>query len=95
MKPNWWRQAPNAPPCAATGRGAMRVLVACEFSGTVRDAFEQRGHFARSVDLLPTEKIDTPVRSRAELEEYALYLRLKAKFAQQHTEFPRLPDGAK
>lgn len=33
----------------------MRVLVACEFSGTVRDAFLARGHDAVSVDLLPTE----------------------------------------
>jgi hypothetical protein len=34
----------------------MRVLVACEFSGTVRNAFEQRGHSAWSCDLLPSEK---------------------------------------
>lgn len=34
----------------------MRVLVACEFSGTVRDAFRERGHDAVSCDLLPTEK---------------------------------------
>lgn len=34
----------------------MRVLVACEFSGTVRDAFIARGHDAMSCDLLPTEK---------------------------------------
>lgn len=34
----------------------MRVLVACEFSGTVRDAFISRGHEAMSCDLLPTEK---------------------------------------
>jgi site-specific DNA-cytosine methylase len=34
----------------------MRVLVACEFSGTVRDAFIARGHDALSCDLLPTEK---------------------------------------
>ena len=34
----------------------MRVLVACEFSGTVRDAFAVRGHDAWSCDLLPTEK---------------------------------------
>lgn len=34
----------------------MRVLVACEFSGTVRDAFAQRGHDAWSCDVLPTEK---------------------------------------
>ena len=33
----------------------MRVLVACEFSGTVRDAFIARGHDAISCDLLPTE----------------------------------------
>jgi site-specific DNA-cytosine methylase len=34
---------------------AMRVLVACEFSGIVREAFNQRGHRATSADLLPTE----------------------------------------
>lgn len=33
----------------------MNVLVACEFSGVVRDAFAARGHFAVSCDLLPTE----------------------------------------
>jgi len=33
----------------------MRVLIACEFSGTVRDAFRDRGHDAMSCDLLPTE----------------------------------------
>lgn len=35
---------------------APRVLVACEFSGTVRDAFARRGWDAWSCDLLPTEK---------------------------------------
>lgn len=34
----------------------MRVLVACEFSGIVRDAFAARGHDAWSCDLLPSEK---------------------------------------
>jgi hypothetical protein len=34
----------------------LRVLVACEFSGTVRDAFLARGHDAWSCDLLPDEK---------------------------------------
>lgn len=34
----------------------MRILVACEFSGTVRDAFAARGHDAWSCDLLPSEK---------------------------------------
>ncbi len=34
----------------------MRVLVACEFSGIVRDAFIAAGHDAVSCDLLPTER---------------------------------------
>lgn len=33
----------------------MRVLVACEYSGAVRDAFRKRGHDAMSCDLLPTD----------------------------------------
>lgn len=33
----------------------MKVLVACEFSGAVRDAFIDRGHDAWSCDLLPSE----------------------------------------
>lgn len=33
----------------------MKVLVACEYSGTVRDAFIRRGHDAISCDILPTE----------------------------------------
>ena len=32
----------------------MKVLVACEFSGIVRDAFIKRGHDAVSCDILPT-----------------------------------------
>lgn len=34
----------------------MRVLVACEFSGVVRDAFGRRGHDAWSCDLLESER---------------------------------------
>lgn len=34
----------------------MRVLIACEYSGRVRDAFLARGHDAMSCDLLPTER---------------------------------------
>lgn len=34
----------------------MKILVACEFSGTVRDAFLARGHDAWSCDLLPDER---------------------------------------
>lgn len=33
----------------------MKVLVACEFSGIVREAFRKRGHDAWSCDLLPAE----------------------------------------
>lgn len=33
----------------------MRVLVACEYSATVRDAFRRLGHDAWSCDILPTE----------------------------------------
>jgi len=33
----------------------MRILVACEYSGTVRDAFLKAGHDAMSCDLLPTD----------------------------------------
>ena len=33
----------------------MRVLVACEFSGIVREAFKNKGHYAVSCDYLPTE----------------------------------------
>jgi len=35
----------------------MRVLIACESSGTVRDAFCRLGHDAMSCDLLPSEAI--------------------------------------
>ena len=34
----------------------MKVLVACEYSGTVRDAFIARGHDAISCDLLPSDR---------------------------------------
>ena len=33
----------------------MKVLIACEYSGTVRDAFAAKGHDAWSCDILPTE----------------------------------------
>ncbi len=38
----------------------MKVLVACEFSGIVRNAFALRGHEVVSCDLLPTELPMTP-----------------------------------
>ena len=37
----------------------MRVLIACEYSGRVRDAFCRHGHDAMSCDLLQTE-VDGP-----------------------------------
>ncbi len=33
----------------------MKVLIACEYSGTVREAFKAKGHDAWSCDILPTE----------------------------------------
>ncbi len=33
----------------------MRILIACEFSGTVRDAFLAKGHNAYSCDIIPSE----------------------------------------
>lgn len=49
--------APSRVPAArrALGGAVMRVLVACEFSGVVRDAFRARGHDVVSCDLLPSE----------------------------------------
>jgi hypothetical protein len=46
----------------------MRVLVACEYSGRVRDAFRALGHDAWSCDILPSEAdpafhIEAPVQS--------------------------------
>ncbi len=35
---------------------SLKVLVACEFSGVVRDAFRAKGHDAISCDFLPTER---------------------------------------
>lgn len=34
----------------------MKILVACEYSGTVRDAFIRAGHDAMSCDILPTDQ---------------------------------------
>jgi len=41
----------------------MKVLVACEFSGVVRDAFARRGHDAWSCDILPTESLGNLIQS--------------------------------
>lgn len=46
----------------------MRVLVACEFSGIVREAFRKRGHDAWSCDLLPAED-DSPYHYRNDVRD--------------------------
>jgi len=50
----------------------MKVLVACEYSGVVRDAFAARGHDAWSCDILPTESPGQHYQDdiRNMLEEY-------------------------
>jgi hypothetical protein len=40
----------------------MRVLIACEFSGIVRDAFKARGYDAWSCNLLPTERLGNHIQ---------------------------------
>lgn len=49
----------------------MRVLVACEFSGIVREAFTARGHDAWSCDLLPSE-IPSPKHLQLDAREIDL-----------------------
>lgn len=50
----------------------MRILIGCEFSGIVRDAFIARGHAATSCDVLPTERpgphLQCDIREIIELE---------------------------
>lgn len=48
----------------------MRVLVACEYSGRVREAFRARGHHAVSCDLLPAED-DSPYHHQGDALELA------------------------
>jgi hypothetical protein len=49
----------------------MRVLVACEFSGIVRDAFAAQGHDAWSCDLLPSEASGLGKHHRGDAIEFA------------------------
>lgn len=46
----------------------MRVLVACEYSGRVRQAFRDRGHEAYSCDLLDSED-DSPYHYKGSVED--------------------------
>jgi len=52
--PPYLHTAPNAVKETLPAR-VLRVLVACEFSGIVRDAFLEKGDAAWSCDLLPAE----------------------------------------
>lgn len=47
----------------------LKVLVACEFSGVVRDAFRRKGHEAWSCDLLPTETKEYPFHYQGDIAE--------------------------
>jgi site-specific DNA-cytosine methylase len=48
----------------------MRVLVACEFSGVVREAFRARGHDAWSCDLLPSEGGFSPYHYQSDVRRF-------------------------
>ena len=50
----------------------MRVLIACEFSGIVREAFRKRGHDAWSCDLLPAED-ESPYHEQCDVRELIGY----------------------
>lgn len=58
----------------------MKVLVACEFSGVVREAFRKRGHDAWSCDLLPAED-NSPFHYQADvLQILGTYQQLPMKW---------------
>lgn len=47
----------------------MKILVACEFSGIVREAFKAKGHYVKSIDLLPSED-NSPDHIQGDLIEW-------------------------
>jgi len=47
----------------------MRVLIACEYSGVVRDAFLDRGHYAMSCDLLDCESLQSGDHYRGDVRD--------------------------
>ena len=51
----------------------MNVLVACEFSGMVREAFNHEGHNATSCDLLPSQQMGSHIQGDVlkEIEKHA------------------------
>ena len=40
----------------------MKVLIACEYSGIVREAFKNKGHDAVSCDIIPTETVGNHIQ---------------------------------
>ena len=55
----------------------MKVLIACEFSGIVRDAFRGQGHDATSCDLLPPERVGPHIQGDiwdVDLSQYDLMI---------------------
>lgn len=56
----------------------MKVLVACEFSGVVRDAFAALGHDAWSCDVLPSERpgkhVENDIRRFKPLQQFDLLI---------------------
>jgi hypothetical protein len=51
----------------------MKVIVVCEYSGTVRDAFIAKGHDAISCDILPTDAPGPHLQMDARLVDYTGY----------------------
>lgn len=51
----------------------MKVIILCEYSGIVRDAFIAKGHDAISCDILPTESPGPHLQMDARLVDYAGY----------------------
>lgn len=61
----------------------MNVLVACEYSGRVREAFRRLGHNAWSCDLLPSED-NSPHHLQTDALQVA-YGRTKVRYLPSHT----------
>ena len=53
----------------------MKVMVACEFSGVVRDSFTRRGHDAWSCDLRPSERVGNHLQEEVENKATCLWLK--------------------
>ncbi|MCI4436237.1 MAG: hypothetical protein JHC33_05430 [Ignisphaera sp.] len=51
----------------------MKVIIVCEYSGTVRDAFIKAGHDAISCDILPTDSPGPHLQMDAKLVDYTGY----------------------